>query len=430
MHVRLIAAPAALAVGLLSFAPGHDPVLHAQAKPAAQAPASQAKSVEIPPLSYVCIMPGDEGVLEDKPGICPNPKCGMKLVPIRLATAYSSIRHPQFVRAEPFKDPVDGGPTVPIVASMFWTCAGSDEKLLDPGSCPDGKPRQVQYERRAHGDHNPRHGGQFFMADDSWHHLEGTYPSGGPFRVFFYDDFTRPMAVKGFTGKVSVLDSSENELASYPLKAGRATNALETPVTGAKLPLKVKLSVQFAPTDKMRVFDFTFPENTKEPVVPAPTTTGAKPAAAPAPVAAAPKPAPAAPATSVGLMPDAATPAQSLSRSEADAIIQEMPSNTGELLKLLDLRANEIKSLVNDGNFGMVWVPTMLAKEVALALGDHARELPAQRQGPLMDAVRRLVLAAWRLDQYGDLGDRTKITGAHDVFAAAVSDIKAAYGNR
>jgi hypothetical protein len=435
MHVRLIAVPAALAVGLLSFASGHDPVLHAQAKPAAPAAAPQAKPLEIPPLSYVCIMPGDEGVLEDKPGICPNPKCGMKLVAIRLATAYSSIRHPQFVRGEQFKDPIDGGPTVPIVASMFWTCTGSDEKLLDPGTCPDGKPRQVQYERRAHGDHNPRHGGQFFMADDSWHHLEGTYPSGGPFRVFFYDDFTRPMAVKGFSGKISILDSTEKELAAYPLKSGRATNVLETPIKDAKLPLKVKLSVQFTPTDKMRVFDFTFPEYTKEPVVPPAVTTGAKPAAAPAPVAAAPTPAPApaaaaAAAPSVGLVPDAAAPAQSLSRSEAEAIIQEMPNNSSELLKLLDVRANEIKSLVDDGNFGMVWVPTMLAKEVALALGDHARELPAQRQGPLMDAVRRLVLSAWRLDQYGDLGDRQKITGAHDIFAAAVNDIKAAYGNR
>ena len=78
----------------------------------------------------------------------------------------------------------------------------------------------------------------------------------------------------------------------------------------------------------------------------------------------------------------------------------------------------------------MIWVPTMLAKEVALALEDHARDLPERQHAPLSGAVRRLVLSAWRLDQYGDLGDREKITGAHNIFAAAAADIKAAYANR
>src|SRR6202166_2952384 len=74
-----------------------------QAKPAALSTAQDA----LPPLSYVCIMPGDEAVLEDKPGKCPNPKCGMPLIPVRLTSAWSSVTHPTIIQEHPGKDPLD-----------------------------------------------------------------------------------------------------------------------------------------------------------------------------------------------------------------------------------------------------------------------------------------------------------------------------------
>jgi hypothetical protein len=402
-------------------------------RPASTAPArpqtnTSSPGEKLPPIQYVCIMPGDEGVLEDKPGKCPNPKCGMDLRPVRLTTAYSSITHPTQIQPEPGKDRLDGRPLVPITASMFWVCAGSDDHLLDPGKCADGSVRRVSYERRPHGDHNPRHGGQFFMADDAWHHLEGTYPRGGPFRLFFYDDFTRPMAVKGFAGDIVLVDDNDKEVgAPMPLKPGRATNTLETPIKGGTLPLKLKLKVQFEPKDKVRTFDFTFKEPTIEPVAPVAVTTSApaKPAAAPTAAASAPPPATAPRAPSVA--PGTCVSSLTMSRAEAAQLSQELPNDAGALIKLLDCRGQEVKSLIQDGNFGMVYVPSLLARDVALALVDHVNELPDQKRIPATSAVRRLVLSAWRLDQYGDLGDRTRINQAHESFAAASADIKAAY---
>src|SRR5262245_39365173 len=442
MRARFSALLTAALVGALSISPRTPLHMHAQEA--------------LPPLSYVCIMAGDEAVLEDKPGTCPNPKCGMKLVPVRLQTAYSCITHQQIVRAGEGLCPIDKQKLVPITASMFWLCGGSEDHLLEPGTCPDGKPRTLSFERRPHGDHNPRHGGQFFMADNQWHHLEGTYPKGGPFRLYMYDDFTRPLAVKGFTGSVTLLDATDKELGEFPLQAGRITNTLETPIKGATFPLKLKAKVQFGPKEKVRQFDFTFPDFTVEPVkpvtttaaAPAPGTTakppdaaGAKPAAAAAAPSAAP-PAAAAPAPAAGQerapsetpiagsVPNVAAPAQTLSLTDATSLSQDLPNNTGDLLKLLDLRSQEVQSLIQEGNFGMVYVPSMLAKEVALAIQDHVSELPARQHTPLTSAVRRLVLSSWRLDQYGDLGDREKITQAHALFSAAVADIKAVYAAR
>jgi hypothetical protein len=437
MPVRTHAVLLLLPVALIA-ASGASSGAASQTRQAAQSSAQET----LPPLSYVCTMPGDEAVLEDKPGKCPNPKCGMQLIPVRLTSAWSSVSHPTIIQNHPGKDPLDKRDLVQITASMFWVCPASDEHLLEPGKCADGNARQIKYERRPHGDHNPRHGGSFFMADDSWHHLEGTYPRGGPFRVFFYDDYTRPMPVKGFSGSAVLLDANEKELDSFPLKSGRVTNALETPIKGAALPLKVKLKVRFDAEGKERTFDFAFADNTREPSssAPAVTTTGgtARPSApanaATAPPATVPR-TPSAAATgtappALGAAPDVAASSLTMSRTEAAQLAQDLPNNSAALLKLMELRRSEVETLIRDGSFGMVYVPTMLAKDVALTLEDHGNELTDRQRVSLTSAVRRLVVASWRLDQYGDLGDREKITQAYTLFAAAAAEIKNAYAER
>src|SRR4051812_27580055 len=197
-----------------------------------------ATAQKLPPLSYVCPMPGDEDVIDDKPGSCP--KCKMTLVAVRLdAKWWCPVHQALEVHDGPGKCRRDGKDLVQVTVAESWTCADApDKKLLEPGTCADGSARKIGYELRAHGDHNPRHGGQFYMATDAWHHIEGTYPQDGLFRVFFYDNFTKPLPVKGFVGSVVIRDKSDKEIASVPLAVARDNTTMEAkiPAANAALP--------------------------------------------------------------------------------------------------------------------------------------------------------------------------------------------------
>ncbi len=98
---------------------------------AAQQPA-RAAAPALPPLVYVCPMPGDEDVLEEKGGKCP--KCGMTLEAIRLDSKFWCPTHQTLVvRDQAGKCPLDGKELVQVTLSETWSCADApDAKLLEP----------------------------------------------------------------------------------------------------------------------------------------------------------------------------------------------------------------------------------------------------------------------------------------------------------
>jgi hypothetical protein len=132
----------------------------------------------------------------------------------------------------------------------------------------------------------------------------------------------------------------------------------------------------------------------------------------------------------VGGFPAQTAVATTLTRADAELLAANLPNSSKELLSLLTQRVLEVETAVKDGQYGYLYIPSLLSKDIALALDEHTSELSDQRRAQASTAIRRLVLTAWQLDFYGDLGNREKIDDAYDLFAAAFADIRAAYGAR
>jgi hypothetical protein len=353
----------------------------------------------------------------------------MALVAVRLDSIWTCPVHSVIAEKEAGTCPIDHRELVRVTVAMSWTCSGHPEiNQITPGTCSDGSPMTVKYTPRPHGNHNPQHGGQFFMAPDNWHHLEGTYPRAGLVRIYLYDDYTKPLPgdqIKLVQGRIvtkEILDpatGSRKEVA-FPLVLSKDRRYLEAKVDRRTLPAPMAAKIKFKADGPEGRFDFTFTELSKEPIAsPTPVkTAAAKPApraaipAAPPPAAAAPPPAAAAPP------PAAAAPSsQSL----------PIPATIEEIAGQLSAANRQIKDLIDSGAFADIWVPAFRAKDLALAIDARSGQLPTYKRRILEPAVKRLLRAAWLLDAVGDLGNRDQITGAYADFDSSVSDIEALF---
>jgi len=276
---------------------------------------------------------------------------------------------------------IDGPVRNPYYGSMMLTCGVVDAA---PG---------------AHMDHSPRHGGRVFMAPDSFHHIEGTHPEPGIFRLYATDNYREPVDVTMWMGRVVLeedYDPATDEFvevewaALLPSPDGAY---LEAEVGDRSLPsdfiAKIRM-VEDYPEDR---FDFIFTELTSD-----------------------------APVRTVAAAPD--IPA---TLPLAERIRPRIPERTLDIVSGISARNDEIERLVVEGRFTEIFIPALQSKELALALDQRAEALPVEGRNQVRIAVRSLVRAAWLLDWYGDLGNKQQVSEAHDVFDEAVRGINRVY---
>ena len=130
---------------------------------------------------------------------------------------------------------------------------------IDPGRCPiDRRPLVAKYSLRPHGDHNPKHGGHFIMAPNNWH-VEATHPATAEFRLYVYDEYSRPFIPKGFTSRIVVDDTS------IPFRPAPTRAFLAARVPQAALPATIVVKARFEEKQPEYQFDFQFYDYSKEP---------------------------------------------------------------------------------------------------------------------------------------------------------------------
>jgi hypothetical protein len=384
-------------------------------------------AAQAPPVSWTCPMHPD--VLEDVTGSCRV--CAMRLEPVRLVSRWTCPVHAVIDASKPGRCRICRRDLLQITAALTWTCAGASEvNALERGTCPDGSPMIARYTPRPHGDHNPKHGGIFFMAPDNWHHLEGTYPAAGRFRVYVYDDYSRPLTLaqaRKVRGRVVTKEAFDpktrttRELASAPLALARNGAFFEARVEPLALPARLTAKIAFASGTRESRFDFMFPAYSVD-------------------------------------EPGSSTSERGNVTEPAAATVSAGRSIVA-LLADLKTRAKEVDALVKAGSLSAVYFPALQAKDIALdiqaqlaglkagatyggATNGGATNVPSTYVPPTYVAptfrsalpsapsaaivehhVKQIVLAAYELDSYGDIGDGQKVDEAYRRFSAAISSL-------
>jgi hypothetical protein len=159
----------------------------------------------------------------------------------------------------------------PAIQREFVSSSASHLTIRDQtnGQGPAAGSTPATPEQGAHMDHKPKHGGAFFMALDNKHHLEGILVPPGTFRVYLYDDHTKPLKAdqtRLASGTVQVGES--DDAPKIDLAPGKKKETLEANLgNGVKFPVTLTMLLHLPgmePDAKPELFNFNFTKFTDE----------------------------------------------------------------------------------------------------------------------------------------------------------------------
>lgn len=351
---------------------------------------SETLQTETPEATLAWTCPVHREVTAAEEGTCPF--CERELVPTLVKQAWSCPIHAVVSEDAPGTCPICQRELYLITEEVSYACPMHPEQTsYEEGECSICHMVLVaSTSSRPHQDHNPKHGGMFFMAPDNWHHLEGTYPEDGIFRAYLFNNFSEPMNAKTFEGRAvlkEVFDATTKqtrELVAYPLLASDDGAYLEAYVGDDALPREITAKVQFERNGAFERFDFIFTELSEDTEV--------------------------------------VSDASALATDELT-----VPDTPNGIARAIAERNILVRDLVTSGAMTEIYLPALQAKDLAVALEAHLVSLPPQTRRELEWAVKQLVRSAWLLDDYGDLGNREKVDAAYDEFDRAVETIWSVY---
>lgn len=206
-------------------------------------------------------------VVDSSPGKCPI--CGMEMQKVRLALVWSCPVHTDITEQQAGQCRRCGRDLIRVTKAVSFTCpVHKSIDVVDPGRCPRcGRTLVQKYSVRPHGDHNPKHGGSFFMVSNNWH-LEVTHPGRGLFRLYIYDNYSKPFSPPGLAARLIEAPDANGKPAAVSIPFTRTPRGYyEARVAQLAVPATIAAKVRFEAGDKEYPFDFVFLDYSKEPVI-------------------------------------------------------------------------------------------------------------------------------------------------------------------